>query len=57
MALRPRDGEGRRREVKFVITLGDAVDLACVVLVLIGLAIGIAIKWARESNRKKGDAK
>lgn len=34
--------------MKFVITLGDAVELACFALALAGLAIGVAVNWARE---------
>ena len=43
--------------MKFVITLGDAVELALVALVLIGLAICIAVNWARERRQKKGGGK
>jgi len=40
--------------MKFVITLGDAVEPAFVALILARLAIGVAVQWARERKRKNG---
>jgi hypothetical protein len=40
--------------MKSVVTLGDAVELAFVALILAGLAIGVAVQWARERKRKNG---
>ena len=38
--------------MKSVVTLGDAVELAFVALILAGLAIGVAVQWARERKQK-----
>lgn len=39
--------------MKFVITLGDAVELAFVALVLVALAIGYAVGLVKERRRKR----
>lgn len=43
--------------MKFVVTLGDAVELAFVALVVGALAIGYAVGWVKERIRKKGGRK
>lgn len=40
--------------MKFVITLGDAVELAFVALVIAGVGMCLVTEWVREQKRKKG---
>ena len=39
--------------MKFVITLGDALELAFVALVVGALALGYAVEWLRKCKRKR----
>lgn len=43
--------------MKFVITLGDAVELAFVALVLCAFALAFAVERWRERKRNKGGRK
>ena len=40
--------------MKFVVTLGDAVELASVALVICAFALSFAVEGWRERKRKKG---
>lgn len=40
--------------MKFVITLGDVVELALVAFVAAGVGICLVVEWVRGVKRKKG---